>query len=167
MKKVLGLLLAISIGGCASPTPYEAIQDTGGMGGYYHQRLGENTYKVIFAGNGFTEQRQAYDFALLRAAEICHQLRYKYFVIEGQDDKTTTHIANLGSTSYTTGQITSFGSYHATTNTYGRAWPISYPCTELAVQYYAERPSGTYLEVFEAKAILRSLSKKYELGIWN
>ncbi|HUT29624.1 MAG TPA: hypothetical protein VMX13_07525 [Sedimentisphaerales bacterium] len=108
MKRLLTLLSVVALGGCA--TPYRAIEDTGGMGGYYHERLAEDTFRVAFLGNGFTHYKRAHDFAFLRTAEICKQLGYTDFVVEGQEDRAGTSIIDMGSTSYTRGSVYDYGS---------------------------------------------------------
>jgi len=166
MNKFLSLLFVTFISGCASyPTPYQEICETGG---YYHQRLAKDTYKVVFRGNGFTEYRRAYDFALLRAAEICDQLGYTHFVIEGQDDKTSTTVVDLGSTSYTSGSLYGYGgsaSYYGTTRTSSFLMPITRPRVELVACYFEGKPTGLYLEIFEAKSVIEKLREKYGLNL--
>ena len=83
---------------CAA-TPYQPMGDAGG---YYHQKIAENTYIVGFSGNTLTDYQTTYDFAVLRAAEIGEKLQYRYFAIEGQEDKSTTEVVDSGSTSDTT-----------------------------------------------------------------
>lgn len=168
MKKMLILLLFVALGGCA--TPYQAIEDTGGMGGYYHQRLAEDTFKVVFSGNGFTEYKRAHDFALLRAAEICNKLGYTHFVIKGQEDRSHTSIVDMGSTSYTSGSIygsDDLASYYGTTETYNNNMSVLKPGVELVVRYFQGKPSGRYLEIFEAESVIRKLADKYKLDVVN
>jgi len=166
MKKTLTFLLLVAVGGCA--TPYRAIEDTGGMGGYYHQRLADDTFKVVFSGNGFTEYKRAHDFALLRAAEICHELGYTHFVKEGQEDRSRTSVVDMGSTSYTSGSVYGYGdsaSYYGTTTTHSNSMPVLKPGVELVVRYFQGEPLGRYLEIFEAESVIRRLALKYGLDL--
>ena len=154
------------ITGCA--TPYKSIEDTDGRGGYYHQRLSEDTFRVVFEGNGFTEYKRAYDFALLRVAEICVQLGYTHFVLEGQDDTTTVTDVDMGSTSYTSGSLYGYGdsaSFFGTTQTYHNSMPVMKPGVVLVARYFVGKPTGKYLEIFTAGAIINMLSYKYSLDI--
>ena len=65
MKKFLLILLFVM--GCGGPTPYQGI---GQKGGYFHQRINENTYKVVFRGNGYTSYKQSHDYAIDRKSVV-------------------------------------------------------------------------------------------------
>ena len=163
MRKILLCLLfciSVFLTGCASP-----YQKIGYGGGYYHQRIKEDAYKVVFRGNGFTERNRAYDFALLRAAEICIQLGYTHFVVEGEEHKTKTTNIDMGSTSYTSGSMYGDSSFYGTTETYSNSMPVSKPRVELFVRYFESVPSGRYLEIHEAEKVIQELSSKYNIKI--
>jgi len=162
MRKILALSLVLAISGCASP-----YQEIGYGGGYYHQRITEDIYKVGFRGNGFTGFEQTRDFAFLRSAEICAQLGYTHFVIEGQEEKSKETTIDMGSTSYTSGSAYGYGdsiSYYGTTNTYNNEMSVTKPRIELVARYFDGKPSGRYLEIFEAKLVIGELKEKYGLN---
>jgi len=144
--------------GCTA-TPYQELGDTGG---YYHQRLHENIFKVGFRGNGFTNYKRAKDFAFLRVAEICDQLDFTYFVIEGQNDVSASTTIDTGSTSYTSGFL--YGdSYSGTTYSSGSSMSFQKPGVELIASCFDNKPTGRYLEIFEAKLVIKQLKEKYHL----
>ena len=162
MKKNIAVLIVLFIVACA--TPYQKIGDTGG---FYHLRMDENVFKIGFRGNGFTTYERANDFALLRAAEICKQLGYTHFVLEGQQDRSRTTEVDMGSTSYTSGSVYGYGdtaSYYGTTNTYSNTMPVKKPGVELFVRYFDGKPEGRYLEIYEANSVINNLRTKYSLN---
>ncbi len=67
------LLLSLIITGCK--TGY--VPANGGKG-YSETQLGEDNYQIIFRGNGDTSIERAYDFALLRGAEIALSSGYSF-----------------------------------------------------------------------------------------
>jgi hypothetical protein len=43
--------------------------------------MAPDTFRVVFAGNGYTPTQQAQDFAMLRAAELAIEKGFAYFVV--------------------------------------------------------------------------------------
>ena len=76
MKKILTVLLCLSLVGCA--TGYHSKAFTGG---YSNMKLQDNIFKVTFRGNAYSSMERTGDFALLRSAEITIENGYKYFVV--------------------------------------------------------------------------------------
>ena len=73
---IITLLLAISLQACS--TPYQKL---GYRGGYSETALDENVFKVSFQGNKKTSRERAWDFALLRSAELTLERGYLYFIV--------------------------------------------------------------------------------------
>ena len=90
MYKPTSLLLftALFFAGCATPTPYQRV-GIDSNGGYSSERLPDGTYTVTFVGNTDTKIARAYDFALLRAAELVTEDGFSHFVIKSERDLTT------------------------------------------------------------------------------
>jgi hypothetical protein len=164
MKTSPIILIAISLAllsGCAT-----TYQDMGDTGGYYHQKIAEDIYRIGFRGNGFTNSKRAKDFAMLRAAEVGQQLEYYYMSVEGQEDLSKTTVVNTGSTSYTTGSVHGSGNssyYSGTTNTYSNSIPVRKPQIEFVVRYFEAEPQGRFLEVHEIAPLVSELKTKYSI----
>ena len=101
MKKSLTILtaaLGLTLAGCA--TTYHPNSFTGG---YSESRLAPNVAMVSFRGNGFTSAIPVEKMALLRAAEFTSQSGYRFFIITGSEDNSTTvtvPIAGYANTSF-------------------------------------------------------------------
>ena len=135
----LKLFLAISLVGCA--TPY---QPTGLLGGFTETRLSENVWEVNFRGNGFTDEKKAKDFTLLRSAELTLQNGYNYFMLV---NAATDKFAGATGINVLVGGVTAFIPQPSTTNT---------------IQMYKAKPDaspGTV--VYDASYICSSFGSKY------
>lgn len=83
-RLAIALLFGILASGCA--TTYHQADDTGG---YYQRKVSvpeagnEDTYRVGFLGNGFSNDNDVHAGALRRAEEMGQQLGYKFFSVEG------------------------------------------------------------------------------------
>ena len=113
MKRI-GLALALLlVGGCA--TPY---RDEGYLGGFSERQLSHDPpiFRVRFAGNRYTSRSRAWDFSMLRAAELVVKHGYMRFVIDDENSsvkkQTTARMTVYGdsanttfSTAYKPGQV--------------------------------------------------------------
>lgn len=78
----------VVLAACASGhTPYMPAQNEDSFG-YRESALGENRYRVTFAGNSFTSSDQVQDYTLLRAAELTIQKGYDWFSVANRDTAT-------------------------------------------------------------------------------
>jgi hypothetical protein len=155
--------LVTSVLVACAPTPYQPMGDAGG---YYHQKIAENTYIVGFSGNTLTDYQTTYDFAVLRAAEIGEKLQYRYFAIEGQEDKSTTEVVDSGSTSDTTIKSHNSGKkYDVTTTTTPNQTSYTRHRVELKIVYFEDKPNGRYVELYEISSKGAEIRAKYNLGI--
>jgi len=74
-------VVLVGASGCA--TRYQALQDGAAFPeGYSEERLGENSWRVSFAGNSATPAGTTYRYALLRCAEIAERGGYGTFRID-------------------------------------------------------------------------------------
>jgi hypothetical protein len=65
---------AMLLSSCATPTPYQPrIEGARTRGGYSEQRIAENRYRVMFAGNSLTSRERVENYLLFRAAELTRQ----------------------------------------------------------------------------------------------
>lgn len=73
-------LIATSIVGCARPTPYQRF-DVFGRGGYQETRISNDTYEIVYYGNGATSTDTLNALLLYRSAEVTLNQNYEYFEI--------------------------------------------------------------------------------------
>jgi hypothetical protein len=85
MKVIVHLVLS-SIVVCSCASPYRPLTH---HYGYSDHQIGTNEYEVSFVANGESSYDRAFDFALLRAAEIALDRQAKSF--------TVTDVINLSS----------------------------------------------------------------------
>lgn len=77
--RLLLLALVLVLAGC-SAAPYKEFNEKDAVGyRSYPQKNGYHT--VLFSGNEHTSSTQAYDFCLLRSAEVAKQHNYEFFVL--------------------------------------------------------------------------------------
>jgi hypothetical protein len=89
-KTLLGAGLLSMMASCA--TTYHPNSFSGG---YSESRLAPNVALVTFRGNGFTSALAVQKMALLRAAEVTAASGYRYFVITGTEDDSSTVAVTL------------------------------------------------------------------------
>ena len=82
VPKGLALLLLLLLVACATATPYQPnLPGQNVSGGYSEKYLGQNRYKVWFAGNTLTSRDTVEGYLLYRAAELTVQNGYDWFRI--------------------------------------------------------------------------------------
>jgi len=88
-SKGLALLLPLLLVACATATPYQPnLSGQQVSGGYSEKYLGQNRYRVWFAGNTLTSRDTVEGYLLYRSAELTVQSGYDWFRIT---DHTTEH----------------------------------------------------------------------------
>ena len=84
-RSIFGGALAAAlllVSGCATSTPYQPLSASSAVsGGYTDQRLGENRFRVTFAGNTLTSRERVETYLLFRAAELTVEQGYDWFVV--------------------------------------------------------------------------------------
>lgn len=95
------LLVAGSLVGCASPTPYQPAVN--GLG-YAEQPIEPDRYRVSFSGNALTPRETVENYLLYRAAEVTLARGYDHFVLVEKDtERSTTYdttVSGLGGYPY-------------------------------------------------------------------
>lgn len=81
-KMTVAAAMALILSGCATSTPYQALVPT--RGGYSEQKLGEDRYRIVFAGNTRTSAEQVEAYLLRRAAELTLARGYDWFRVSRQ-----------------------------------------------------------------------------------
>lgn len=81
--------LFLFLSGCAtSYQPYEI-----GQSGYKETSVSKNQYRIFYYPDEFTSQEKAFQYALLRAAELTIQNKLDYFILV--DRRNTGHDASF------------------------------------------------------------------------
>lgn len=81
-RPLLALAALATLAACTTATPYQAFAPD--RGGYRDQRLGENRYRVVFAGNDATSAEAVGNGLLRRAAELTHAQGATWFRVSQQ-----------------------------------------------------------------------------------
>jgi hypothetical protein len=156
------ILIAILLSGCA--TSYQRKSFTGG---YSETQLGENIFQVFFKGNGYTSRERAFDFSMLRSAELTLENGFRYFIIVQAEKDSKVSAYTTPSTSYTTGSAYGTGNYaygNATTTTYGgHTYFISKPGVINTILCFSEKPDVSGL-VYDARFVAKSIRDKYGMS---
>lgn len=159
--KLFSLSVITFLTSCA--TPYGTVGPTGG---FQSQRISTDRFIVDFSGNGFTSKDKTNDYAMLRSAEITKEYSFSYFTIEGDKDLSGVDSHYSGSTSYTTGQLNTYGgygSYSGYTTTTPEVTNIYKPGSQLHIRCYTKRPSGHVGKVYDAAQVIAELKAKHKI----
>ncbi|MBI1330792.1 MAG: hypothetical protein GC166_12925 [Alphaproteobacteria bacterium] len=81
-------MLAAFLTGCASGPPYYGPKQH--AIGYTDERLGDNRYRVTYAGGISTRRQTVEDYLLLRSAEVTLASGFSHFVFDTRDTKANT-----------------------------------------------------------------------------
>lgn len=157
MKKLILIAITLFLTACAG-TAYQPV-GTDMTGGYYHEKHATNYYTVGFVGNGFSSDKQVYDFTMLRAAELGQELGYKYFIVEGVRDKTS-YTKSEGPTTITA--TPTFGGGFTGT-AYSNTTTIAKPGYSLNVRYYDKEPSAREGKNYQVASVIEDLKAKHGL----
>lgn len=106
MRHAATLLLTLLIGGCATATPYQPLQD--GFG-YTEQRIEEQRFRVRFSGNDLTERDSVENYLLYRAAEITLANDGTHFLMTDASTDARTTYSQTVSTGFGLGRFSHFG----------------------------------------------------------
>jgi hypothetical protein len=90
MKRTLILsgLAWLMLGAAGCATRYQALQEGAAISeGYREEKLGENSWRVSFAGNSATPASITYRYALLRCAEIAGEGGFDTFTIDSVETR--------------------------------------------------------------------------------
>ena len=84
-------LVAVSLGGCVSPTPYQPA-DSSGANGYTVQKIESNRYRISFNGNSATSRQTVEQYLIYLASQVTLQNGDDYFVmLDRNTDKSTSY----------------------------------------------------------------------------
>ncbi|MEM9810550.1 MAG: hypothetical protein AAF788_04925 [Pseudomonadota bacterium] len=90
MRSLISLFAVAVVAACASPTPFEPIDNRGF--GFADQKIEENRYRVSFSGNSLTSREQVETALLLRAAQVTLESGYDHFIVVSDDTETEREV---------------------------------------------------------------------------
>src|SRR5260370_36122999 len=84
-------LVAVSLGGGWSPTPYQPA-DSSAANGYTVQKIESNRYRISFNGNSATSRQTVERYLIYLASQVTLQNGDDYFVmLDRNTDKSTSY----------------------------------------------------------------------------
>lgn len=156
-KKCADLIMlsvfVLALAGCVSATPYQP--DIAGQrvsGGYSETQIGDNRYRVTFAGNCLTSRDRVEGYLMYRAAELTLEKGFDWFLIVDRlterDARTYVHPDPL----YRPWYGADYGYWRPHWRYYreGIGWRTWHP--EWGDPFWADRVRVTTVEEFEAQA---------------
>jgi hypothetical protein len=166
------LLLSLLLAGCSTSTPYQRIGNRR-KGGYSSTRNSNDSYSVTFTGRENSDPEQAYDYALLRSAELTLECHYAYFLVTSDNDRSREHFRYTPGTpgysttnfrtSPVTGGIYTYSSYSP--GMPGNSYQVKTPVFTLTIKMYQEKSTikGPDSQIFDAVKLIPQIKAKYKL----
>lgn len=136
-----------TVGACATATPYQPnVRGQAVSGGYSDYRVGENRYRVSFAGNNLTSRDTVERYLLYRAAELTVQSGHDWFLMaDRQTDRTTRTYVEPDPT-------WRYGYWRPYWRYYGRGWGWRTWDPFWGDPFWADRVDVRTVEKYEAMA---------------
>jgi hypothetical protein len=153
----LSLAILSLLGACkGQPTPYQPAVD--GYG-YSEQRIEDNRYRVIFAGNDHTRADTVQNYLLYRAAEVTLNHGYDYFTMVDRYLDRSTRYSGSSSTTELGGYVTEDGDYVSGSffSDYSADPFHRYTTYAEMVMFKGEKPASD-VRAYDARSVLRQLS---------
>ncbi|WP_324827705.1 CC0125/CC1285 family lipoprotein [Qipengyuania zhejiangensis] len=148
--------LAVSVAGCAHPTPYQPQSASAGMSrGYSDERLAEGRYRVSFSGNYLTSRETVEAYLLYRAAELTVEQGYDWFSVIDRETSHKVRREIRRDPLYTPWHGSYYGYWlpYWRYNVRGRGWYVWDPYH--ADPFWADRFDEREIEEFEATVEIR------------
>jgi len=90
---VAATTLALAVGACATPTPYQPMQrGSSQSGGFSERPIEQNRWMVSFAGNSLTDRRTVETYLLYRSAELTLQQGFDWFTVVDRATERDTRV---------------------------------------------------------------------------
>jgi hypothetical protein len=119
MKRlILAAAAALSLGACATETPFQPASKSNWGQGYSDQRLENDRWRVVFTGNYVTSRQVVESYMLFRAAQVTLEHGYDWF--ETVKNATGAQVTYLGDVD--DGWWEPYGPYWQPTWTYYDGW---------------------------------------------
>jgi hypothetical protein len=119
--------------------------------GYLDKKIADGKYLVGFVANCHTSRARAFDFALMRSAEVGVRDGFPFFTI--RDRREDTNVIDLGTTTY----AIVHGNYVSASTTRDVA---TCPVFTFLIQYFRERPN-LGLDLFKSGDTVVALEHRY------
>ena len=155
-KPVLLAALAAMLASCSQATPYQPESASSAIrGGYSHERIGADLFRVRFHGNSLTSRETVEVYLLYRAAELTIEQSGDWFAILDRETEHTVTREIRRDPFYRPW----YGSYYGYWLPYwsyrvrGRGWLYWDPWH--ADPFWADGLDGREIEEFEASAEIR------------
>ena len=157
------LIILVLCSGCATPYMSEGF-----MGSFKSTQIQDGMFRVNFRGNAYSHTDRVEDFALLRSAELALENGYKYFVIMGENQETSTVGVTTPVTANTTGNMNMYGGngyaygHYRGTTTYsgGNTFFINRPSASMVIQCFKEKPNVSGM-IYDAEQVRTNIKKSY------
>lgn len=146
--KSLFTVLIISLFCVACATPYKAASKPT-SNGYFDTMLQSGVYDITFNANGGTGIKQAQDFALLRAAEVCLENGYQSFSVVNSSNNSKTE----------SGVVTNANTYN-TNYSYSYSYLVSETRPRVSIIIQCSADMSLF---FNAESVRENLRKKYKI----
>jgi hypothetical protein len=149
-------LLALTgiLAGCA--TGYHPLGSFAAGGYSEMDGVTPDRVAVAFDGDQWTQTQRAWDFALLRAGELCGQRGFSYLSILSKERDMTVSYEDFPGKAW----IRRDGSAEGISPS--ETIEVNHPHAELEVQFYKERPMDA-ANAFAASAIIQQIRAKYRM----
>ena len=162
LRRATALLISLLL--CACATKYRPSKSGSG---YSSAQLSSNEFMVRFHGNADTSLERAYDFALLRSAEVTRQNGFRYFsvldVTNASSAKRYTRVYRTLSAPVPGAQDFGWYDYIPAPYTVEVQQPEIYyePGTVFRIRCFSDRPDRQF--AYDAAALEGSLRRKYKI----
>jgi hypothetical protein len=143
------VVISLFLAACASQ-----YQDQGFSGGFSDNQISNDTFDVVFNGNGYTSRQRASDLNLLRSAELTLESGFSHFIILDRSASVDRSTSVTTSNTMVTG---GYGSMNATS--FGTTIPISKPSSQNRIRCFKEKPEGVFS--YDAQIVYKNLSEIY------
>jgi hypothetical protein len=88
----VALTAALTLGACATPTPYQPLTKSNSVsGGYSDLKISGDRYRITFQGNDVTDRDTVERYLLFHAAEVTLRDGYDYFLLTNRNTDKNSH----------------------------------------------------------------------------
>ncbi|MEQ5788764.1 hypothetical protein J3454_12750 [Erythrobacter sp. NFXS35] len=165
--------MAVALGACATPTPYQSAEMAGQQFGYSSEMIQSDRYRVKFEGNDVTSRETVEQYLLYRAAELTRQKGYDGFYIVRDRTQTEVDIDTVPTTYPGWGPTWNFYGAGYGWNTFdpyiGTAFPTQqimasdqFAATAVIEMYRGQPPMGAE-NTFNASAVMARLGDSVQM----
>lgn len=116
-------------------------------GGYTDLQIAPDAFRVRFHGNEFTDEDRSQDFALLRAAELCLENSFGYFIVGDEASSVSMDV------------------YGSSTEGDGAVLSSETPTSSIVVRCHQEKPIDREdVVIYEAAVVAKGIRSRYGMN---